>query len=360
MIISRTPYRVSFFGGGTDYPVWFQEHGGAVLATTIDKYCYITCRYLPPFFEHRSRIVYSRVEHVQEPDQIQHPAVRESLRYLGITDGVEIHHDGDLPARAGLGTSSSFVVGLLHTLYALKGAMPSKLQLALDAITIEQERLRENVGCQDQTLAAIGGFNLVEFGGPDVVRVRPVTVTPARLRALESNLMLFFTGFSRTASEIAAEQIRQTPNRARELEAMQQMVYEGLSILCGAGDLTDFGTLLDEAWRLKRSLTDTISTATIDDMYAAARSAGAAGGKLLGAGGGGFLLVFAEPAVQPRVRERLRNLLEVPFRFEDGGSQIIFYSPQENVAGRDTRVPAPSVDRFEPHTAKAAATRRRR
>ena len=196
MIISRTPFRISFFGGGTDYPVWYRENCGAVLGTTIDKYCYITCRYLPPFFEHKHRIVYSQTEQVQDIDEIRHPSVRETLKFMGITEGMEIHHDADLPARTGLGSSSSFTVGLVHALYALKGIIPSKMQLALDTIHIEQERIKENVGSQDQTLAAFGGFNRIDFSQEPHIEVRPITIKPQRLELLQDHLMLPFTGFS--------------------------------------------------------------------------------------------------------------------------------------------------------------------
>lgn len=328
MVISRTPFRISFFGGGTDYPVWYKENGGAVLATTIDKYCYLTCRYLPPFFEHKSRIVYSKTEHVKDIDEIQHPSVRETLRFLNIKKGVEIHHDGDLPARTGLGSSSSFTVGLLHALYALKGIMPSKRQLALETIHIEQKLIKENVGSQDQTLAAFGGFNRVDFSGENNIQIRPITLTHHRLELLQEHLMLFFTGFSRTASEIAGEQIKKTPQKKEELSAMYQMVDEAINILSGNHDISEFGKLLHETWQLKRSLTDKISTPQIDDIYATALSAGAIGGKLLGAGGGGFMLFFVEPELQLKVKAELKHLLYVPFRFENSGSQIIFYEPQ--------------------------------
>ena len=328
MVISRTPFRISFFGGGTDYPIWYRENGGAVLATTIDKYCYLTCRYLPPFFEHKSRIVYSKTELVKDIDEIQHPSVRETLRFLNIREGVEIHHDGDLPARTGLGSSSSFTVGLLHALYALKGVMPSKRQLAFEAIHIEQEMIKENVGSQDQTLAAFGGFNRVDFSGEHNLRIRPISLSYDRLEQLQNHLMLFFTGFSRTASEIAGEQIKKTPRRKEELSAMYQLVDEAINILSGNHDIAEFGKLLHETWQLKRSLTDKISTSQIDDIYAAALSAGAIGGKLLGAGGGGFILFFVKPELQPKVKAKLNHLLYVPFRFENSGSQIIFYEPQ--------------------------------
>jgi D-glycero-alpha-D-manno-heptose-7-phosphate kinase len=327
MIITRTPFRVSFFGGGTDYPVWYRENGGAVLGTTIDKYCYITCRCLPPFFEHRHRIAYSQTELVRSIDEIRHPAVREALRYMGISEGMEIHHDGDLPARTGLGSSSAFTVGLLHALYALKGIMPSKMQLAREAIHIEQNILKENVGCQDQVLAAFGGFNRVDFSGERDIEIKRITIKAERLESLQNHLMLVFTGFSRMASEIAGEQIKETPNRKTELTKMYLMVDQAIDILNGDGDLVEFGRLMHESWQLKRSLTDKISTPYTDYLYETALRAGAAGGKLLGAGGGGFMLFFVRPELQPKVREALGNLLCVPFRFENSGSQIIFYEP---------------------------------
>jgi len=332
MIISRTPFRISFFGGGTDYPVWYEENGGAVLATTINKYCYITCRCLPPFFEHKHQVVYSQMERVQDIDEIQHPSVRETLKFMGITDGMEIHHNGDLPARTGLGSSSSFTVGLLHALYALKGAMPSKMELALNAIHIEQKILKENVGSQDQILAAFGGFNRINFSGKDNFQVRPITLSDKRLELLQSHLMLFFTGFSRIASQIAGEQIKETPSKKQELKEMYQMVDEATNIINGDSDLSDFGKLLHQTWQLKRSLTDKISTPYIDYVYDTAISTGATGGKILGAGGGGFVLFFVKPELQAKVKESLQGLLNVPFKFENLGSQIIFYEP--NSLGR--------------------------
>ena len=327
MIISRTPFRISFFGGGTDYPAWYEENKGAVLGTTINKYCYITCRYLPPFFEHKHRIIYSQMEQVKDIDEIRHPSVREALKFMGITEGMEIHHDADLPARTGLGSSSSFTVGLLHALYGLKGIIPGKMQLALDAIHIEQERIKENVGSQDQTLAAFGGFNRIDFSREHHIQVRPITIKQQRLELLQDHLMLLFSGFSRTASEIAAEQITQTPNKKRELTEMCRMVDEAINILNGNNDLVDFGRLIHESWQLKRSLTDKISTPYIDYIYDAAIHAGATGGKLLGAGGAGFILFFVKPELQPKMKESLHGLLHVPFRFENSGSQIIFYEP---------------------------------
>jgi D-glycero-alpha-D-manno-heptose-7-phosphate kinase len=327
MIISRTPFRISFFGGGTDYPAWYEENGGAVLGTTINKYCYITCRYLPPFFEHKHRIAYSLIEQVQDIDEIRHPSVRETLKFMGITEGMEIHHDGDLPARTGLGSSSAFTVGLLHAFYALKGVMPSKMQLAKDAIHIEQDILNENVGSQDQVLTAFGGLSRVSFSRKHNIEIKLITIKPQRLKLLQDHLVLLFTGFSRTASQIAEEQIRQTPNKKHELNEMYNMVDEAINILNGDNDLSDFGKMLHESWQLKRSLTDKISTPYIDSIYDTALSAGATGGKILGAGGGGFILLFVRPELQNKVRERLRGLLHVPLQFESLGSQIIFYEP---------------------------------
>lgn len=325
MIISRTPFRVSFFGGGTDYPAWYSEHGGAVLATTIDKYCYISCRRLPPFFEHKSRIAYSKIENLKEGEEFEHPSARETLKFMKVTEGVEIHHDADLPARTGLGTSSSFTVGLLHTLYALQQRMPTKMQLAEESIHIERDLIKESVGSQDQVSASFGGFNRIGFSPEGKVLIQPVILGRERLDLLQNHLMLYFTGFSRFAYVIAQEQIQNTPQKKVELKAMFDMVDHSLGILTGAGSLNDFGKLLHEGWLIKRGLSDKISTPQIDDIYKAARDAGALGGKLLGAGGGGFILFFARPEDQPRIKEKLKSLLHVPFRFENGGSQIIFY-----------------------------------
>ena len=335
MIISRTPFRVSFFGGGTDYLGWYSQNKGAVLATSIDKYCYITCRYLPPFFEHKSRIIYSKTEHIKSSiEEIDHPAVREVLRFLEIHEGIEIHHDGDLPARTGLGSSSSFTVGLLNALYALKGIMPTKERLAKEAILIEQEKCKDNVGCQDQVLAAYGGFNFIEFGGHDHLNVRRVTISEKKTRVLQDHLLMFFTGFSRTASEIAAQQIKNIPKKKKELKAMYQMTFEAIEILnSNKSNINNFGKLLNESWKLKRGLSKKVSTPYIDELYQTAMRAGALGGKLLGAGGGGFVLLFVEPHKQKKVREKLKKYLEIPFKFENLGSQIIFYQPNSGRVG---------------------------
>jgi len=335
MIISRTPFRISFFGGGTDYPAWYRKHGGAVLATTIDKYCYLTCRYLPPFFEHRYRVVYSRIENCQTIDEITHPAVREILRYLQFDRGVEIHHDGDLPARSGMGSSSAFSVGLLHALYALKGRMPTRHHLAMASIFIEQSVLKETVGSQDQVLAAYGGFNHLTFQPTGEIAVRPVTMSHDRLRELNDQLMLFYTGIQRTASNIADSYVTEIDARRRQLRMMKDLVEESLSILNSTADLTAFGELLHEAWLAKRSLSERVSNPDVDDLYEQARQAGALGGKLTGAGGGGFLLLFVPPDRQPALKDRLRHLLHVPFRFEFSGSQIIFFDPEEDYSAQD-------------------------
>ena len=335
MIITKTPFRISFFGGGTDYPVWFQENGGSVLASTINRYCHITCRYLPPFFAHRSRIVYSNVEHVNSNEDIAHPAVRAALKFMDIQEGVELHYDGDLPARTGLGSSSAFTVGLLHAFYALTQTMPTKSQLAQEAIHLEQNVLKESVGCQDQILAAYGGlvrinFNSSSNGHPHAFQLSPVVIHREKLRELQNHLMLFFTGFQRTASEIAQEQIQRTRERTRELKRMQEMVDEAIAILSNKSDLSDFGRLLHQSWQIKRSLTSKISTPEIDRIYETALQAGADGGKILGAGGGGFMLLFAAPERHALIREKLGSLLHVPFQFESAGSQVIFHSSEWN------------------------------
>jgi len=328
MIITRTPFRISFFGGGTDYHGWFRENGGAVLATTIDKYCYISCRQLPPFFEHKHRIVYSLIENVRNVDEIQHPAVRAILRWSGCEKGLEIHHDGDLPARSGLGSSSSFTVGLVHALAALDGRYVTKDSLAKNAIDIEQNVIQENVGSQDQISAAFGGFNHIEFRKDDTFQVSPVILPKERRRELQSHLMLFFTGFTRIASDVAKSKIENFKNRNTELKRMEAMVNEAIQILQNEKTpIEEFGKLLHESWLYKRNLSSMVSTPAIDAMYEQAISAGATGGKILGAGGGGFLLLFVRPELQSKVRERLNGLIHVPFEFEDSGSRIVLYQP---------------------------------
>lgn len=328
MIITRTPFRISFFGGGTDYPGWYREHRGAVLATTINKYCYITCRPLPQFFDHKHRIVYSKIECTNNNDEIQHPAVRAVLNWAKVDQGLEIHHDGDLPARSGLGSSSSFTVGLLHALQGLNGKMASKDSLARDAIHVEQNVIGENVGSQDQVSAAFGGFNRIEFNRNDSFEVAPIILPVQRRQELNDHLMLFFTGFSRVASEIAKSQIDNLKNREKELKLMYEMVDEAINILQNKKESIDsFGKLIHSSWQYKRSLSDRVSTPEIDNIYQAAIEAGAIGGKILGAGGGGFLLVFARPERHAEIRKRLINLIHVPFEFEDSGSRVVLYQP---------------------------------
>ncbi len=299
-----------------------------MLSTTIDKYCYITCRHLPPFFEHTHRIVYSAIENVRHWDEIRHPAVRAVLSTLNPTKGLEIHHDGDLPARSGLGSSSSFTVGLLHALTALQGRYVSKDQLARDALHIEQRVIGENVGSQDQVAAAFGGFNRIEFLRSGEFSVSPVVLGRARLEEFRSHLMLCFTGISRIASEVAKSTIDNLGRRERELARMRGMVDEALKILqCPNRPIEAFGELLHDAWSCKRELSPQVSTPAVDAMYEAARGAGAIGGKLLGAGGGGFMLLFARPEDQPRVRAALKDLVHVPFGSDDAGSRVVLYQP---------------------------------
>lgn len=329
MIITRTPLRISFFGGGTDYPVWYRQHGGAVLSTTIDKCCYITCRYLPPFFEYHSRVSYSKVENVGTNTVIEHPSVRACLQFLQMNEGVEIHHVADLPARTGLGTSSAFTVGLLLGLYALRNQMRDKHALAADAIHVEQDLLQEAVGAQDQVVAAYGGLNRIDFNQNGAIEVKRILSAPDRIAELEQHLALYFTGFSRIASEVAKEQVKVTPQRERELHTMYEMVTEAEDILASpTRTLDEFGRLLQESWKLKRTLTKNITTSSIDEIYEAGLSAGALGGKLLGAGGGGFMLFFVPPECRQALRARLQKFLCVPFKFSTRGSDVIVYEPE--------------------------------
>jgi len=330
MITTRTPLRISFFGGGTDYPVWYREHRGSVLSTTINKSCYINCRWLPPFFEYHSRISYTKVENVSRNVDIQHPSVRACLQYLGIYEGVEVHHIADLPARAGLGTSSAFTVGLLLALYALKNQMRDKRALAAEAIHVEQELLKEAVGAQDQVSAAYGGFNRIDFLSDGDIVVNRMLASTERLAELEQHLALYFTGFSRIASEVAQEQLHVTLQRKRELQLMLELVDEAEAIITVPHrSLHEFGSLLHEGWKIKRSLTQRISNPIIDEIYEAGLNAGALGGKLLGAGGGGFMLFYVPPEQRQQLRTKLSKLLCVPFAFSNRGSEVVVYEPEE-------------------------------
>lgn len=327
MIISKTPFRISFFGGGTDYPAWFEKNGGAVLSTTIDKYCYITVRYLPPFFKHKHRIVYSLIESVRSIKEIQHPVVRALMEMFKVSKGLEIHHDGDLPARSGLGSSSAFTVGMLNAMQALNGNIISKVDLAKEAIRIEREVLKENVGSQDQVAVAYGGFKKIIFHNDHSFRVEPMTLHKKRFEELQSHLMLVFTGLSRFASKIAADQIKNTKHNKKALSVMHQMVDEAVDILNSNKNLEEFGKLLHQSWLIKKSLSNKISNSEVDSLYEKALKYGAIGGKLLGAGGGGFMLLFVKPEDRGNVAKGLKDFLEVKFNFESEGSQIIYYNP---------------------------------
>jgi D-glycero-alpha-D-manno-heptose-7-phosphate kinase len=327
MIISRTPYRISLFGGGTDYPAWFRQHGGEVIAASINRYCYLTCRYLPPFFEQRFRIVYSITEDCNQVSEIKHPVVRAALEKFQLDRGVELHHDGDLPARSGIGSSSSFSVGILHVLHALKGDIISSEELAKSAIWLEQDRLKENVGCQDQISAAFGGFNHIEFLPSGDFRVNPLTLSRGRMDEIVENLMLFYTGIRRTSSDVAATYVTNLEARAEQLQRTQASVAAAKKLFTGANGMKEVGELMHDTWLQKRALSHAVSSREIDELYAEGRAAGAVGGKILGAGGGGFILLVVPPARRDAVRERLRKLICVPFNFEFGGSRIIYYEP---------------------------------
>lgn len=328
MVICQTPVRISFFGGGTDYPAWYKEHGGAVVSTTINKYGYISCRKLPPFFEHKHRVVYSKIETVRNVDEIDHPAVKAVFKYLDIQQGLEIHYDGDLPARSGLGSSSCFTVGLLNALYALRGERKSKQQLAEEAIHVEQNLIKETVGSQDQVAAAYGGFNRIDFMPSGHIRVNPIIISHDRMQNFNDHLMLFFTGFSRIAETVAKSKIENFRQKQGHLFNMIKMADHAQNIFQSQGEsFDDIGKMLHEAWSLKKELSDKVSTSRIDEIYDVGMKNGALGGKILGAGGGGFILFYARPEVQPQIREALKPLLQVPFKFEFGGSQIALYNP---------------------------------
>jgi D-glycero-alpha-D-manno-heptose-7-phosphate kinase len=325
MAISRTPYRVSFFGGGTDYPAWYRANGGAVLSMAINQYCYVSGRRLPPFFGIRHRIVWSHIETVGSISEILHPAVRVGLRTLGFTDedGVELHHQGDLPARSGIGSSSAFAVGLINVLHAMRGKRLSALELAKDAIDLEQNQLNENVGCQDQIASAYGGVNIIRFGRDDAFTVEPLRLPRERQSAFESWLMLFYAGSSRISSDFAKKLIDNLSSNTERLNRMHAMVDVAAGLLA-AGKFEEFGKLLHESWMLKRRLSEGTSTDAIDRVYDDAMRAGALGGKLLGAGGTGFLVFVAPPERQDAISQALSRLVAVPFAADFTGSTIIY------------------------------------
>lgn len=325
MIIARAPFRISFFGGGTDFPGHYRRHGGAVLATTIDKHAYLSLHALSPFFTYRFRASYAKTELVQRASEFEHPLIRECLLLLRVREGLELTHVSDLPGRTGLGTSSAFTVALLHALHERRGDRIGPEDLAREAIEVERVRVGDSGGHQDQYAAAYGGMMRVDFGPRDAVRVRPLALRAARLAALEGRLQMFYLGREESAETILAEQARRSRRNVGALRRMHRMVDEAEQIL-GGGDLDDFGRLLHEGWELKKTLSRGISNAPIDEAYAAARKAGALGGKLLGAGGRGFLLVFADPSRHAAVRGRLADLREVRFRFSLEGSRIVFRS----------------------------------
>ncbi len=332
MIITRTPLRVSFLGGGTDYPQHFLKHGGQTLGAAIDKYTYVTAKRLPDLFDYRIRVSYSRIELVKDIDRIEHPAVRESLRYCGINGGVEIGVVADLPARSGLGSSSSFTVGLLHALHAHQGQLADRAQLAAEAVHVEQDMIRERVGVQDQYTCASGGICWITCGRDGTVHVAPLPLTAERRHALEQRLILFDTGIQRHAHEVLAEQMQRTVqgDLTDDLSHLSKLVDQGVQALSGSGSLDEFGALLHDAWMVKRRLSTQITNGVIDGYYETARKAGAVGGKLLGAGAGGFLLIYARPENQERVRKALSPLHSVRFSFDFTGSTILFYHPESD------------------------------
>lgn len=332
MIITRTPYRISFFGGGTDYPAWYKKHGhGAVLSTTINKYCYINCRHLPPFFRHKYAINYSKRELTKDIESIKHPSVRESLNLVNPKTGIELTYAGDLPKMSGVGSSSAFTVGFLNALYALNGEMKTKRDLALNAIHVEQKLIRENVGSQDQVSASFGGLNRIEFGGPQEIIVNPVIIGDERLDQLRCNLMMFFTDLSRDGTKIAKNWIKNTDQNKSYLKNMLAMVDEGQNILTNKNrNLDDFGKLLHKGWEIKKKLANNITNTKIDSMYEQALKNGALGGKLLGAGGGGFILFYAPQEAQQKIKEIFKKFIYVPFKFDSLGTQIIYYAPSNN------------------------------
>lgn len=326
MIIIRTPNRISFFGGGTDYSSWFEAHGGAVISATINKYSYITVRELPPFFPYRHRIRYYEQEEVNDLSEIRHPSVRESALYVGYDRGLEVVHNADLPARSGLGSSSTFTVGMLHALHALNGYIPTKRELATQAIHVEQNEIGEAVGSQDQVAAAFGGLNYIRFERSGF-EVEPLTISAEKMASLQGHLLLCFTGFSRTASEIAAQQISRTEENTALLREMTEITERAVELFRAKGlDLKELGSLLSHQWEAKRQLSGSITNSDIDEIFTRGIQAGAYGGKLLGAGGGGFMLFIADPQRHDRIRAVLGEKMFVPIRFENTGSSVVYYS----------------------------------
>lgn len=327
MIITKTPFRMSFFGGGTDMENFFRENGGAVLSTTFDKYCYVNVRHLPRFFDYSTELSYSKTERVTDIDMIQHPAIRNAMKMLDMHE-IRLTYEADLPARSGLGTSSSFAVGMLNAFYALKGKYADKKKLADEAIYLERELCKEAGGWQDQIAASFGGFNRINFSD-EGYEVLPVIISPERKRKLNHNLMMFFTGFTRFSSDVQKANTIGKEDKTKQLKEMLLLVDEAEKVLTDRQtDLNEFGRMLDHTWKLKRQTGNAVSTSDIDLLYEKGMKAGALGGKLLGAGGGGFLVFYVEPDKQDNVKNAMDNLLHIPFQFEDGGTQVIHYTPE--------------------------------
>lgn len=327
MIITKTPFRMSFFGGGTDMPSFFNEHGGAVISTTFDKYCYVVVRHMPPFHPYISELVHNRFERVNNIEDIEHPLIRECMRLHDIHE-IRLTYEGDLPARTGLGTSSTFAVGMLNAFCALKGKMMSHRQLAQEAIHVERDILQEHGGWQDQVAAAYGGLNRINFKDGDF-DVHPIIIHPDRKKELDENLLLFYTGIQRFSSEIQADTFAKPVDKTQQLKDMLALVDEAENVLCNKEcSLNEFGKLLDTTWKLKRGTGSKVSNGSIDELYDIAIKAGALGGKLLGAGGGGFLLFYCEKEKQPSLIKAMEKLMIVPFNFETGGAQVLYYAPQ--------------------------------
>lgn len=329
MILTRTPFRLSFFGGGTDYNSWFEKNKGLVIGTTFNKYNYISVRKLPPFFEHKSRIVYSRAEEVRDNSQIEHPAVRNCLKFMDITDGLEIHYDGDLPSRSGIGSSSSFTVGFLNALYAYQGKMASKIDLAKQAIYVEQILSNEHVGIQDQILTSVGGINVIEMGPGNEFQVSPLVFPADYKNELESHIMLAFSGQTRISSDTAVKQIEKITAGAidNQMRIIYEIALEGLSKFRANANIQEIGKLMDKTWQIKRTLTASVTNDLIDQTYLAAMDNGAFGGRLLGAGGGGFLMLIAPPSKHEQIKKALSSQIKVwvPFKFENEGTKILHY-----------------------------------
>ena len=328
MIISKTPFRMSFFGGGTDLEEFYKKHGGSVISTTFDKYCYVTVRHLPRFFDYKNQVTYSKIERVNSVKELEHPLVRNAMKFLDMHELI-VNYDADLPARTGLGTSSSFAVGLLNAFHSLKGKKKDKKTLADEAIYVERVLCNEAGGLQDQIAASFGGLNRIDFTSKGYT-VKPINISEKRKEKLNNNLMLFFTGFSRFSADIQKDTKKKIKSKTNTLLEMKNMVDEAEKILTDESiNLNEFGKLLDKSWKLKRSTGSKISTNEIDSYYDLAINAGALGGKLLGAGGGGFLLFYVPKSKQSKVKEALNELLYVPFKFENNGTEVIYYSPEE-------------------------------